>query len=427
MPTVSELREELRSKGLATEGRKADMITRLEEHAKASISDEEDEEEEEDEQKKEEEEDDEEEQQDSLLEQQEEKEAVEEDEEEVAADEEVEDEGDEEVAEDEGEDSDDSVDFDDLAAKISVTLASRLNPESESLREDAERAGLGQGQAKAKKASEWWNTKPAKMGKSFGPFKRKGGIVRLTELDTVASAKGICNKGTSMDGREKDVDVDLLGQMNKALLAPRMDGKAGMQARERQAIVSKSKGADTGGGWFNMETPMMTPEIKSDLRLLAHRSYLDPKRFYKKEKQKTLPKHFQVGTVVTGAHEFKSSRLTKAERSTTYVEEVTRDAGTKNYLKRKFLVLFFALSYPVLHCLTLLCLVLPCLTLSYPALPGPALSLVIYCLSLSCTLSFLSRSPLALASRRSKKPRTARARAGSGARKSRAKNLAKRM
>jgi hypothetical protein len=338
--TVKQLSNLLKERDLPTKGKKIEMVARLQENAEASNRDEGDEEDEEDEDEEDGEENGEEnaqKEQESL-----EEDAGKVDEKEgeaVEAEAEEEEEGDEESGGDSDDDSDDSVDIDALAAKVSVTLASRLNPESDSLRENAERAGLSQVAVKTKKASEWWSTRPVKMGKSFGPFKRKGGIVRLTELDTVAAAKGICNKGTSMDGREKEVDVDLLGQMNKALLAPRMDGRAGMQAREKQAIAAKSKGANTGGGWFDMETPLMTPEIKSDLRLLAHRSYLDPKRFYKKEKQKTLPKHFQVGTIVSGAHEFKSSRLTKKERSTTYVEEVSRDMQTKKYLKRKFLAI----------------------------------------------------------------------------------------
>ena len=52
---------------------------------------------------------------------------------------------------------------------------------------------------------------------------------------------------------------------------------------------------DTAGAkWFNMPAPDITPEIKRDLQLLKLRNVLDPKRFYKKDTDRKLPKYFQV-------------------------------------------------------------------------------------------------------------------------------------
>lgn len=43
-----------------------------------------------------------------------------------------------------------------------------------------------------------------------------------------------------------------------------------------------------------MPAPEITPEVKRDLQLLKLRNVLDPKRFYKKDSDRKLPKYFQV-------------------------------------------------------------------------------------------------------------------------------------
>ena len=50
-----------------------------------------------------------------------------------------------------------------------------------------------------------------------------------------------------------------------------------------------------GPKWYNLPATPLTPELKNDLRVLSLRPYLDPKHFYKADKQrKRFPKHFQV-------------------------------------------------------------------------------------------------------------------------------------
>lgn len=43
-----------------------------------------------------------------------------------------------------------------------------------------------------------------------------------------------------------------------------------------------------------MPAPEVTEEVKNDLKILQMRAALDPKRFYKKNDLKVLPKYFQV-------------------------------------------------------------------------------------------------------------------------------------
>ncbi|KAG9140548.1 hypothetical protein Leryth_016052 [Lithospermum erythrorhizon] len=95
---------------------------------------------------------------------------------------------------------------------------------------------------------------------------------------------------------------------------------------------------DTAGiNWFDMGAPTITPDLKMDLELLKLRSVMDPKRHYKKThfKSKSLPKYFQVGTVIEPATEFYTSRLTNKERKPRFADELLSDASLAQYRKRK--------------------------------------------------------------------------------------------
>jgi len=85
-------------------------------------------------------------------------------------------------------------------------------------------------------------------------------------------------------------------------------------------------------GWFNMESTAMTDEVKADLAVIRNRTYLDPKRFYKKADK--FGKHIQIGTVVDSSS---GDRYTKKERQQTLVDEVmVNDSGIMDYTKRKY-------------------------------------------------------------------------------------------
>ncbi len=57
-------------------------------------------------------------------------------------------------------------------------------------------------------------------------------------------------------------------------------------------------------------------------------------RFYKNPDKGG--KFLHVGTVIEGSTEFKSSRLTKKERKTSFIDEILADEKTRNYTKRVF-------------------------------------------------------------------------------------------
>ena len=93
---------------------------------------------------------------------------------------------------------------------------------------------------------------------------------------------------------------------------------------------------NAGNGWFNMPAVEYTPELRRDMRLLKLRGAYDPKRFYKTDDTSKLPKHFQVGTVVEGAQDFFSARMTKKERKRTFAEEIASSAEITHARKKRF-------------------------------------------------------------------------------------------
>eukprot|EP00505_MAST-04D_sp_SCG-Rhode-Island_P001344 Stramenopile-MAST_4_protein_1344 len=99
----------------------------------------------------------------------------------------------------------------------------------------------------------------------------------------------------------------------------------------------QSSAVDTRKKFFEFKTPHMTDEIKRDLELIKMRSFIDPKRFYKKsDGKRKLPTEFQLGTVIEGAGEYKSSRLTKKQRRANIAEELYSDKRARKYTRRVF-------------------------------------------------------------------------------------------
>ncbi|KAL1925737.1 uncharacterized protein VTP21DRAFT_620 [Calcarisporiella thermophila] len=113
--------------------------------------------------------------------------------------------------------------------------------------------------------------------------------------------------------------------------------KSNGEQRPSNKDMKEERGKTSGSSWFDMPKPDLTPELKRDLQVLKLRNVIDPKRHYKKEDTKTIPKYFQVGTIVEGPTEFYSSRMTRKERKRTIVDEVMGDGEMRKYYKRKFL------------------------------------------------------------------------------------------
>ena len=137
------------------------------------------------------------------------------------------------------------------------------------------------------------------------------------------SARDPAAQGGAMSARK------LAGEGAGLFVAP-LD--ASKLKREAKKLGAKS----AGKSWFDMPAVEYTPELRRDMRLLKLRGAYDPKRFYKTDDTSKLPKHFQVGTVVEGAQDFYSARLSKRERKRTLTEEVFADAEIKAVRKKRF-------------------------------------------------------------------------------------------
>jgi hypothetical protein len=100
----------------------------------------------------------------------------------------------------------------------------------------------------------------------------------------------------------------------------------------------KQSDQTAGDGWFNMQPFEMTDELKTDLKVVQMRGYLDPKRFYKSSDKASMLKGgkrvVQVGTVVEGMGEFQSSRLAKKQRRQNLTEEIMADTAIRNYARK---------------------------------------------------------------------------------------------
>lgn len=91
--------------------------------------------------------------------------------------------------------------------------------------------------------------------------------------------------------------------------------------------------------WHEIPERVLTPEEERDVRVVENRAFLDPKRFYKSSgtgrKQGELPTRVHFGTVIAGAHEFYSARLTRKERKPRIIDEVLADRHVVDYAKHR--------------------------------------------------------------------------------------------
>lgn len=102
--------------------------------------------------------------------------------------------------------------------------------------------------------------------------------------------------------------------------------------RERKAEREKTLGKN----WYGMRAPDKDDPVRKDFELIQMRGVLDPKRFYKHQDRKAVPKYFQMGTVMDEGTDFYGSRLTKKQRKSTLVEELMADANIRKYNKKKY-------------------------------------------------------------------------------------------
>ncbi|CAC5362675.1 rRNA-processing protein fcf2,Deoxynucleotidyltransferase terminal-interacting protein 2 [Mytilus coruscus] len=139
--------------------------------------------------------------------------------------------------------------------------------------------------------------------------------------------------------RSKVADLDEV--MKKSVLTPDFEKQFSLtpyeeSVRQQKKQRRKEREKTKGKNWYNMEAPEMTEEKKNDLMVVHMRKALDPKRFYKNNDTVSIPKYFQLGTVVESSADFYHSRVPKKQRKSNMVEELLADAEFRKYNKRKY-------------------------------------------------------------------------------------------
>ena len=132
---------------------------------------------------------------------------------------------------------------------------------------------------------------------------------------------------------EQLMEKDKLRGIEKQAVVVRPPSKS---SKQRMGREQRSKTA--GKEWYDLPLQDPTPEMKQELQVLRLRSFADPKKFYKKG-DRELPKHFEVGTVISPATDFYSKdRPGKAPKGSTLglVDELLRDQQYRKFAKRKY-------------------------------------------------------------------------------------------
>ncbi|XP_037959490.1 deoxynucleotidyltransferase terminal-interacting protein 2 [Teleopsis dalmanni] len=107
--------------------------------------------------------------------------------------------------------------------------------------------------------------------------------------------------------------------------------------KKKQRDLNRIERSKTkGNGWYNLPATEMTEEVENDLKVLQMRSVLDPKRFYKKNDLKVLPKYFQIGTVQHSPLDYYSERNTRKNKKKSLVDELLADEQFQTFTKRKY-------------------------------------------------------------------------------------------
>lgn len=85
-----------------------------------------------------------------------------------------------------------------------------------------------------------------------------------------------------------------------------------------------------------MPATEITDELRQDMEIIQMRSVLNPTHFYKKNDLKTLPKYFQVGTVLPSALDRRPDAGVRPSKKRSLVDELLADAEFQQFNKRKY-------------------------------------------------------------------------------------------
>jgi hypothetical protein len=164
--------------------------------------------------------------------------------------------------------------------------------------------------------------------KSFFDEMGWGNAQKINEKSTLVQDFHVSKKDVQ-DVLKKSV---ITPDFEKKHITPPFDLSERILKKQRKKESELTKGKK----WYGLPATEITEEVKRDLEIVQMRSVLDPKRFYKKNDMKVLPKYFQIGKVLDAPLDYYNNRLTKKERKNTLVDELIADAEFTKYNKRKY-------------------------------------------------------------------------------------------
>jgi len=137
-------------------------------------------------------------------------------------------------------------------------------------------------------------------------------------------------------------DVVLAPGSTKALGAREVRGAAVRpldDIKERKAEAKKAR-EEKLDKWFGLRKRKLTPELEKELKAIKLRAYFDPKRFYKGNDSKELPKYFTVATEVGGGMqavgENTRTKEVHAHSGRSFLSTVLRDDKAQEWTRQKY-------------------------------------------------------------------------------------------
>eukprot|EP01095_Lingulamoeba_sp_RSL-Kostka_P012901 TRINITY_DN5214_c0_g1_i1.p1 TRINITY_DN5214_c0_g1~~TRINITY_DN5214_c0_g1_i1.p1 ORF type:complete len:297 (-),score=112.22 TRINITY_DN5214_c0_g1_i1:86-976(-) len=146
----------------------------------------------------------------------------------------------------------------------------------------------------------------------------------------------VMNDEINKESRSEMENKEMKELLKNSLVGEEYKRPSLLSKRKLKQLKQNEKEKTAGKDWYNLPATKMTPEIKRDLILLKNRHLLYRDRFYKAPDSTVLPKYFQIGTVITTAKDYYTSRVPKKQRANSFVDKLLKDSEFRKYTKKKY-------------------------------------------------------------------------------------------
>ena len=196
-------------------------------------------------------------------------------------------------------------------------------------------SSLRTGMEDAKLYLSYGADKTASLQSSIAPRSASSsGAAAAPAAAAAATAKGARGLSSREDASGLTAARDVEASLNASKLQAAPEVALTKQAERERARAAKKETA--GKGWFDLPATELTADVRRDIRLLRMRNVLDPKRHYRANDNNKAPKYFSMGTIVAGAADKQSDRLSRRERKATIADELVADDAFRRRARAKF-------------------------------------------------------------------------------------------